>query len=73
MAEHNRQAALPAQPARRRRDSHDVRIGAFRRLEESTLVQLMKACATYDSLYRARQEPVAKQPDTCVSDRSGVC
>jgi hypothetical protein len=62
------------QPRRRRRQTRDDIIKeAFDRYGDSVIVQLMKASGRYDSLYRLYKQPVMKKPDTCVSNRSGVC
>jgi hypothetical protein len=73
MASHKKQTLPSVQSRRRRQESHDSEMSAFDQLKDSVLVKLMKACANYDDLYRLYQQPIDKQPDTCMSNRSGVC
>lgn len=62
------------QPRRRRQQTkYDIAREALDQFGGSVLVQLMKASGRYDSQYRLYRQPVKKEPDTCVSNRSGVC
>lgn len=61
-------------PRGRQRRTKDVTVReAFDKFGDSVLVQLMKASGRYDSLYRLTRQPEKKEPNTCVSNRSGVC